>query len=371
MRAWGSVGHYVQGPDAIKTVRHQAERFGKRHLYLMDGFVHGLLGDAVAAQYEDASDFACIVYDGDAERSAISALEQKAFGNGASYDVIVVAGGGKVIDVAKVVAEDKGCALVVCPTIAASDAPASAMSILYTKDGVMDEIALHTKNPDLVLVDTRVIARAPRRFLVSGIGDALATYYEGVSNEHTGTPNYVWMDGSYQMTGTARAVAKACRDTLLRDAEAALVACDANLVSTALENVVEANILMSGLGFENVGCALAHALGNALTAIPQIDHASSHGERVGFSLIAQLIGEDYDSAEVDRVARFSVACGIPVTFKELGYEPTDEELAVVAQGAIDGGTAAASPFKSTVESLVELMRAADALGKHYHEVLGA
>ncbi len=363
MRAWGSVGHYLQGVGAIDGVRAQADRFGARHLYLMDSFVEGILGERIAGQYEEAP--ATIVYDGAAVRAEIAELDSRAHANGASYDVVVVVGGGKIIDVAKVIAADHDYALVVCPTIAASDAPASAMSILYDASGEMNEIALHVKNPDLVLVDTAIIASAPRRFLVSGIADALATYYEGVSNQHTGHPNYVWMDGANDMTVTARAVAQACRDTLLRDAPAALVACDANLTSPALENVVEANILMSGIGFENVGCSIAHAIGNALTAIPAIDHVSSHGERVGFSTVCLLVAEDYDPAEVDRVMRFCIECGIPVTLGQLGCEPTDEELARVAEAAIAGGTAEASPFHSTVQSLVELMRVADALGHKY------
>lgn len=44
-----------------------------------------------------------------------------------------------------------------------------------------------------------------------------------------------------------------------------------------------ANTLLSGLGFENGGLAVAHALHNGLTAVPET-HKYTHGEKVAFGL---------------------------------------------------------------------------------------
>ena len=65
-----------------------------------------------------------------------------------------------------------------CPTVASSDAPCSALSVIYTEDGSFEQYRIYRKNPDLVLVDTQVIAQSPPRLLVAGMGDALATWFE-------------------------------------------------------------------------------------------------------------------------------------------------------------------------------------------------
>ena len=85
-------------------------------------------------------------------------------------------GGGKAIDASKVVAE--GERLIIVPTIAAQDAPTSHSAVLYHADGSFDDYAYFKQSPSVVLVDTKIIAKAPTRFLVAGMGDALSTYFE-------------------------------------------------------------------------------------------------------------------------------------------------------------------------------------------------
>ena len=52
------------------------------------------------------------------------------------------------------------------------------------------------------------------------------------------------------------------------DGAAALRAVESQAVTPALERLVEANTLLSGLGFESSGLAAAHAVHNGLTAAP-------------------------------------------------------------------------------------------------------
>ena len=92
--------------------------------------------------------------------------------------VIIGAGGGKVLDTARAAAADCNLPVVNCPTAASSDAPCSALSVIYTDDGSFEQYRIYRKNPDLVLVDTQVIAQSPPRLLVAGMGDALATWFE-------------------------------------------------------------------------------------------------------------------------------------------------------------------------------------------------
>src|SRR5262245_32078798 len=53
--------------------------------------------------------------------------------------VIVGAGGGKVLDTARAAAADVNLPVVNCPTVASSDAPCSALSVVYTAEGVFQE----------------------------------------------------------------------------------------------------------------------------------------------------------------------------------------------------------------------------------------
>src|SRR5262249_12883257 len=103
------------------------------------------------------------------ERIKSTAVQQRTGG-------IVGAGRGKVLATARAVAADLQLPVVNCPTIASSDAPCSALSVVYTEDGVFLEYRIYRKNPELVLVDTQVIAHSPPRMLVAGMGDALATW---------------------------------------------------------------------------------------------------------------------------------------------------------------------------------------------------
>lgn len=284
---------------------------------------------------------------------------------GSDIDTVIAIGGGKSIDVAKVIAADQECSLVVCPTIASTDAPTSAMSILYSEEGKMNEIMLHKKNPDLVLVDSKMIANAPVRFLVAGIGDALSTYFEGLSNVQTQHENYVWCDKKpFVSTLSGRAVAKECFDTLMADGIQAKLACERHILVPALENIIESNILMSGLGFENVGCSVAHAIGNAITVLPEGERMM-HGERVGFGVVCQMIAEHYNQEMIDQVLSFCVDVGLPVCFHDLQIEPSEGNLHLIARESLEAVSWQACSRTYGEEDIVQIMRMADALGCSY------
>ena len=84
-------------------------------------------------------------------------------------------------------------------------------------------------------------------------------------------------------------------------------------VTDAVDKIIEANILLSGLGVEAGGLAAAHGIHNALTLLPP-SHAFMHGEKVAFGTIAQLTLEN-DRTEAARVARFNQRVGLPTCFK--------------------------------------------------------
>src|SRR5665647_745267 len=273
---------YVQGEDEILNLGYFVKIFGKSALLIAHPDDVARIKEKLDKTSEKFTvTFVESGFKGECSRQEVARLKEVARENKCSCTIGL--GGGKAIDTAKCVAE--GDALIICPTIAATDAPTSHSAVLYTPDGAFDDYAYFKQNPGVVLVDTSVIAKAPVRFLISGMGDALSTYFEARANTmsyasvNAGLPCGV-REGKTQPaqpTKAAFALATLCYETLLADGLKAMMACQAKVVNTALENIIETNILLSGLGFESGGLAAAHAIHDGLTLLPGT-HKYFHGE---------------------------------------------------------------------------------------------
>lgn len=278
--------------------------------------------------------------------------------------VIVGAGGGKILDTARAAAADLGLPVVNCPTVASSDAPCSALSVIYTEEGVFQEYRIYGKNPDLVLVDTQVIALSPVRLLVAGMGDALATWFEAKTCVDGNVKN---MRGGAS-SQSALALAELCYRTLLNDGADARRALQTKAVTPALERLVEANTLLSGLGFESSGLAAAHAVHNGLTAAPGT-HPFFHGEKVAYGVLVQLVLEGKPRSLFSEVLAFATEVRLPVTLAEIGLGELPRELLerIAARATAKGETIHNEPFEVTPEMVADAIRAADATGRAWRE----
>lgn len=274
-------------------------------------------------------------------------------------DVLVGMGGGKTIDTAKIVADRARIPVIVVPTIASTDAPCSGCAVLYSSGGVFDSVYYQKMNPAAVLVDVGVIAAAPTRFLVAGMGDALATWFEARSCDRTQSANEC---GGYGTT-VGLNIAKLCYETVITYGIAAKVAGERHIVTPALEHIVEANILLSGIGFESAGLAAAHAIHNGLTALPET-HAFYHGEKVAFGVLAGLQLTDASMDESDTVFAFCEDVGLPTTLADIGLgEASREDLMKAAENACAPGQSIHHEAGViTPERVLDAMLAADAIG---------
>ncbi|MNW49672.1 Glycerol dehydrogenase [compost metagenome] len=370
-KAFISPTKYVQGEDELLNLGYFVKTFGDSALLIAHPEDVNRVKDKLEAT---KSKFNITIvesgFKGECSRDEIKRLQQLAKEHSCSCTVGL--GGGKAIDTAKCVAE--GEALIIAPTIAATDAPTSHSAVMYTSEGEFDDYAYFKQSPSVVMIDTTVIAKAPTRFLVAGMGDALSTYFEAratsssYSNVNAGLPCGVREGacGPAKGTNTALALAKFCYETLLRDGIQAKVACDCNLVTPALENIVEANILLSGLGFESGGLAAAHAIHNGLTSLEGTHHYF-HGEKVAFCTIAQLVLENAAPEELNEVLEFCAAVGLPVSLADLGVDSyTYEEVLSVAQKAcISEESIHSMPFPITVEGVASAIMVADQMGRKF------
>lgn len=275
-------------------------------------------------------------------------------------EVIVGIGGGKTLDTAKAVAHALERPVAIVPTIASTDAPCSALAVIYSPEGAFERYLFLPKNPELVLVDTDIIVRAPVRFLVAGMGDALSTYFEADACRQRYAPNMTGDPGSV----TAYALAELCYHTLLEYGLAAKTACERQAVTPAFERVVEANTLLSGLGFESGGLAACHAIHNGLTVLHET-HGAWHGEKVTIGVLAQLFLSDKSWATIDEVYRFCASVGLPTTLEDIGLKGVDDAaLRQVAERACaEGETIYHEPRPVTPEAVVDALKAADAEGR--------
>ena len=181
-----------------------------------------------------------------------------------------------------------------------------------------------------MLVDTAVIAQSPKRLLVAGMGDALATWFEARACKASGVKTMA----RGQCSNTALMMSKLCYDILIRDGVGALEALEAKQSNDALENVVEACIYLSGVGFESGGLAAAHAINDGFAYVPQA-HGMYHGETVAFGTLAQLVLEHASEDEMNEVLSFMKQIGLPMTLADLGItDVKEEEIRNVAEAAV-------------------------------------
>ena len=263
------------------------------------------------------------VFAGESSRREIQAIVAEAANLKAR--VIVGAGGGKVLDAARAAAAATQIGFVSCPTICSTDAPTSALSVIYSENRAAHGAAevemyeIHKRSPDLVLVDTRVIAQSPSRFLAAGIGDAMSTFYEARAVVTAGKPN---MRGGLS-TLAAFELSRLCRDTVLAHGEAAMADCCNQTESKSLALVVEAATLLSGLGFESAGLAAAQQLARAGHTVTVFEK----NDRVGGLLRYGIPDFKMEKSHIDRRVEQMQAEGVVFrTGVMVGEWPQDSKV---------------------------------------------
>lgn len=331
MRGIRFPGRYIQGPGLLTNLGDFVSEIGGPALIVADPFAIGLLKAKLVQSFDSASiQFLIGDHNGHCTRGEVDKLAKAGRDFGAA--IVVGVGGGKSLDTAKSVAFALNVPVLVCPTIAASDAPCSALSVIYGDDGRVDYDQFLPNNPNVVLVDTKVIAEAPSRYLASGIGDALATYFEADSCRRSGAHNCMNMQG----VDLAFAIAETCLNVIRAHGAEALKECDRNEAGSSLEKVVEANILMSGIGFESGGVATAHAIHHGLCELDDV-HAVLHGEKVAIGVLAGLLIQKRLD-EFSQISDFCQSVRLPTRLSDIGItEPDISKLETVARRACRPG----------------------------------
>jgi glycerol dehydrogenase len=356
---FGSCNRYIQGYGELKNIKKHTEWMGKNFLIVASKNRLRDLKDLLVSAFGDAVSLTFSEFGGECSWEEIHKLENEALKCGA--EVIIGIGGGKIADTVKVVAHTRSLKLVIVPTIAASDASTSAASLIY-KGGAVEEVLNFAKSPELVLVDTEVLIKAPVRFFVAGMGDALSTYI----GDKVCQDNYYNNHFSAKGTHTGLAIAKLSYDMLMRLGRQAKVAAEAGAVSYAYNAVVEVNILMSGLGFENNGSASDHSFYFGTLGLPGREEYVYHGEGVAFSTCCQMIMQGAENEELDEVYRFCRDVGLPVTFDDMHLcNLSPEEMDLMTKETLRQAFVHNHPFEVSYEKVYGAYKTADSIGNLY------
>jgi len=277
-----------------------------------------------------------------------------------NVDVLVGMGGGKTIDTAKIAADRANIPVVIVPTIASTDAPCSGCAVLYSEQGVFESVHYEKSNPAAVLVDTELIAKAPVRFLVAGMGDALSTWFEAKSCHDTQSENEC--GGLSTLTGLH--IARLCYETLLEYGAAAKIDAERHMITPAFEKIVEANTLLSGVGFESGGLASAHAIHNGFTALDET-HAYYHGEKVAFGVLVGLQLTDVPPEELVAVFSFCEEVGLPTTLSDIGLANVGRDRLMIAaeKSCAPGSSIHHEAGEMTPQRILHAMLAANTVGE--------
>lgn len=362
MRAWGSPDKYIQGLNVLLDAGKYIKHLGNRFLIIIEPMFESsyglLIEDSLKKRKKEVS---TLKYSGEiTERKLVELLNES---SQVSPEVILVMGGGKLIDIGKYIANSLSAKLVICPSLASTDAPTSAMSIVYNDRSEFEKIILYSKNPDIVLVDSHLIGKSPLRFFIAGMGDALSTYFEGEANKKIGHNNYV-LNGLYMFSGTLSgyAIAKECYNVIISKGVEAVNSLRQGIVDESVEDVIEGNTLLSGLGFENTGCSIAHAIGNAITVL-DTGEKMLHGERVAFGVICQLLNDRVDLMIFEDVLKFMKSVGLPLTLEDMNI--SKEEVNLISEAALKEDSVKVSFEKLTKEKISTLILQANKVGEEY------
>ena len=172
------------------------------------------------------------------------------------------------------------------------------------------------------------------------MGDGISTKFESRACIASDLENY----GGGKATKTAETLAQLCYDIIMKNGKAAYKAVQNQVVTKALEEVIEANIYLSGVGAEGTGDAGAHGLHDALTLIPEC-RKYMHGELVSFGTLVQLVLENESEEQIKETLDKIAQAALEASFPNLPFEVTKESI----HAAIVIADAVGEEFKKSIK----------------------
>ena len=292
-------------------------------------------------------------YGGECSETHIERLAQEARAEG--IDVIIGAGGGKALDTAKAVGVTVGLPVVTLPTIAATCAAVTPLSIRYFDDGHFRDLFHLPQAPAAVIIDTQLLSSSPLRWLAAGLGDTLAKWYEYRAIRHP-----AGLDG---VSASASANSRICYDLITGYGREACESVVQQQPSPALEQVLDAIFVFAGLTSimgSGAHAAAAHAIYEGFTVNAKT-REFGHGLLVGYGNLCLLALEQRDDDELLEAIRLAKACSVPVQLKEICGDLSQAELDVICRASAEAPDMANMPAAVSPDDVLRAMMRVDIL----------
>lgn len=314
LKIMGFPGEYIQGAHALRKIGDIAIRYQFKKIGIIyDQAIEGpILSKATDSLNKANIDFISYKFPGECTYETIEHLSHTMEKH--SIDSIIALGGGKAMDTTKGISKKLNIPIIICPTVASSDAPTSRLIIVYDDYHKVQAVEKTKRNPDIVLVDLNTIVHAPARFFAAGIGDAISKMFEVNQCKNANGLNSF----STPPLETALLLANNTYSNLISWGKMAYEDVKQHNITSSVEKVVESTVLLSGIGFESGGLSLAHALIRGLTAIPELA-TNLHGELVAFGTVVQAVLENREHIFINELISFLKSIDLPTAIAELGY----------------------------------------------------
>lgn len=369
IKVMGAPNRYIFGPGATKEIGRRKLLLGEKALVLGGTRSINSVWDQMKEDFDEHGLEIVHVEKGlrfctqkEIDRMTELVKEKEA-------DFVVGVGGGSIMDLAKAVASEKkaNTPVALINTIPSTDAPCSALSVVYDEKHAVEAVWVYYKSPELVIVPTDITVQAPVKWLVAGMGDALATRFEAENCKASHSANALVDGGLPPIAATS--LAQLCYDCLVKYGYYAKLSNEKKAITDAYETVAMANTLLSGVGFESGGLAAAHGIHDGLTHAPGRWKAPKpeHGDLVAIGTLAQLIMDNRPKEQIEEVFNFCLTVGLPVTLDEIGVTYDDLEMCMKATCDPNHPYAHNNPYPLTVDKLVDALKAVDALGAAYRD----
>ncbi|WP_353171006.1 glycerol dehydrogenase [Acinetobacter rudis] len=359
LKIMGFPGEYIQGEHALSSIGDIANRQQFKKIGLIyDPATEGHILNKVTKSLSQSNvEYICYKFAGECTYKLIAYLTQTIQQHG--IDSLIALGGGKAMDTTKGISKRLHIPMIICPTVASSDAPTSRLIIIYDDQHKVQAVEKTQRNPDIVLVDLDTIVHAPARFFAAGIGDAISKMFEvNQCKKAHGLNSF-----STSPLETALLLANHTYYNLMQWGKMAYEDVKQHQISVSVERVVESTVLLSGLAFESGGLSLAHALIRGLTAIPELA-SQLHGELVAYGTVVQAVLENREHQFIIELINFLRSVDLPTTLYELGYqqEISDDMLDLIITNTLQNDYS--QHFEPALNS--ENLRQAIIRTNHYH-----
>ncbi|WP_347548703.1 iron-containing alcohol dehydrogenase family protein [Pseudalkalibacillus hwajinpoensis] len=351
----GTPGHYRCYPGVLTDLPRFLNEGRFQKVFIITGYRSW---EAAKEYFPDLSEFqhAYSTYTGECSDTEIA--RQAELARIHSADLVIGVGGGKVLDVAKAVANELGIDTALIPTLASTCAATTPLSVKYTDDGKFNTYTIFPRSTYLVLVEPNILLNSPGAYLKAGIGDTLAKWYEARALIDKLPSTSIPVRLAYE-------AAKNCRDTLIRDGEKAVEDHQKGYLSEAFIRVIETNLLtggmVGGLGDRYGRIAGAHSIHNGLTNVSEA-HSFLHGEKVAYGILVQLVLEG-EWEEIRGLFTFYKQVGLPFSLETIGIESERIEAVgeVIAEHATKEGESIHFPEPVTKKDVLEAILGLEAL----------